>query len=258
MAYCLENDEEGARLEVQAQGRHYQVSEEFNDLKLFENKRVLDAGCGSGIGARFIVENCKGSQVEACDFLNRITEAKKISGSNKIRFFDSNLENINSNNNSYGAVYNRFVMHHLVDPLKVTSEFYRILEPGGYLHIIDIDGILLNISTKNEKLNKLVEELRGKWKALHVARKVPSMLKEVGFKNVQYRIVDMDMNNREDKSFERSLYSGEAGRMELIRPTLSQYLGKTKAEYFITSYIDALSDDDTELFYKKHIITANK
>jgi 2-polyprenyl-3-methyl-5-hydroxy-6-metoxy-1,4-benzoquinol methylase len=101
---------------------------------------VLDAGSGNGYfswlayqtGARVVAMNYEQKQVEkARDFL---IGHKRLDPS-RLRFEQRNLYDLTHENRTFDEVICFEVLEHLVRDRDVITEFYRILRPGGALHL---------------------------------------------------------------------------------------------------------------------------
>jgi ubiquinone/menaquinone biosynthesis C-methylase UbiE len=77
---------------------------------------------------------------------------------------------------SFDVIYNQMVLHHVVDYESIIGTFYSMLNPGGYLAIADLypeDG-----------------SFHGPDVQVHLGfdpEKLAEMLKQIGFKNINYK-----------------------------------------------------------------------
>lgn len=101
---------------------------------------VLDAGSGNGYfswlayksGARVVGINCLDQQVQkARDFLI----AHKGADPQRLQFETRNLYELTSETRSFDEVICFEVLEHVVRDRDVVGEFYRLLRPGGVLHL---------------------------------------------------------------------------------------------------------------------------
>ena len=84
--YIMENEREVARLEAMLKQRAYQPSTEVVKLSFKAGQRVLDAGCGSAMLARYIADTYPGTRVDACDLSDvRIAQARELRGTKEGR-----------------------------------------------------------------------------------------------------------------------------------------------------------------------------
>ncbi len=101
---------------------------------------VLDAGSGNGYfswlayqtGARVVAMNCEREQLEkARDFLISHRRAE----SSRLRFEHCNLYALAHETRTFDEIICFEVLEHLARDRDVITEFYRILRPGGALHL---------------------------------------------------------------------------------------------------------------------------
>ena len=260
MNYVLEHAKESERLEFQAKLSNYSLNDELEDLRIETGKKVLDAGCGSGLLSRFLKDRFEGVSVHACDLSAvRLQQAKQLASAppyDTIRFFSSSLYDVAAESNSFDLVICRFVFEHLEDPLKAAKEFYRILKAGAKVCLIDLDGILFNLHTSNPTLERLSDELRRGWKTdLFVGRKLPNILKTAGFGKISWKIQTMQFQGAELIN-ELELTKQ---RLAFIRPTLLDILGtEEKVNQYNELYCKEMMSVGSTLFYNKFIVFAEK
>lgn len=109
---------------------------DFDDLR---NKRILDAGCGTGEKACVLAELAK--EVVATDFssssIARARENKDKLGLKNIEFIESSLlsfENIKARE-KFDVVFCSGVLHHLSNPYSGWQNILSCLKPGGLIII---------------------------------------------------------------------------------------------------------------------------
>src|SRR6185437_5361251 len=94
-----------------------------------------------------------------------------------IEFRQADLTNLPFEETLFDWVVCRFVLEHLEKPLLAAKEFFRTLKKGGKICLVDLDGIIFNIHSRNGELNAFLETFRSKWKTdLFVGRKLPAIL----------------------------------------------------------------------------------
>ena len=192
-----EKADEAARLEEQSQMSAYSMQEELKFLRVSPSQgtpfRMLDAGCGSGVLSRYLSEHFMGTSIDACDFLeHRIRQAKtlcQLPSHHKIHFFTSALEQLSVPDESYDLVICRYVYEHLANHSKVTSEFFRVLKPGGTVYLIHFDGIIFNLYHQNKRLGRLISKFKANLGLdLFIGRKMPGLLCAAQFQEVQWTV----------------------------------------------------------------------
>lgn len=261
MEYLLEHQEEVLRLERQSRQPNYSLKEELNSLKLLAHSTVLDAGCGSGLISRFLMDEYPGIKVKACDASpQRVSQARELSNHGKyaeIEFFQSQLEQIPLPSNSVDAVVCRFVYEYLPNPQIVTSEFHRILKPGGIAYLIDLDGIFLNYWTLNPTLNNYIEQLRQGLKIdLFVGRKLAAYLHNSSFKNIHTEASVHTFLSSQDLEEE---YINNKYRLKFGRDVFEKILGGPQNFLdFQNLYLQEMTKATSCFFFNKFVCWGHK
>lgn len=261
VSYILEHEGEFERLEKQATQKHYSLKEEFKHLSLSKNASVLDAGCGSGLVSRFLVEQEPTIKVSAVDFSDiRIAQAKKNNPPNydQITFERADLNELPFADNTFDFVVSRFVYEYLPNPIHTTKELHRVLKPGGKIYLIDLDGVFLNFWTTDEKLNSQIKKISESIDIdLYVGRKLVSFVKKNKFKNIKWDMSAHAFKSSLEISEERS---NNKERLQFAIPTLKQIFGNIEdIEQFQKTYLAHMSTDEAGImFFNKFTVIAEK
>lgn len=95
---------------------------------------ILDAGTGTGWGAKALMESCRSSTVVAMDLsVSMLRQAKRKGGLfKKPSLLCSDAEQLPLADNSFDMVFSNLMLQ-WCNPEKVFQEFLRILKPGGLL-----------------------------------------------------------------------------------------------------------------------------
>ena len=106
-------------------------------LALPEESQVLDAGCGEG-GVAFYLVKHHSLNVTGVDLLDfNIAKAKrgaKRQGlTSKVSFLEADYSNTRLPDSSFDGIYTMETLVHSPNYRKTLSEFYRLLKPGGKL-----------------------------------------------------------------------------------------------------------------------------
>jgi SAM-dependent methyltransferase len=143
---------------------------------------VLDAGSGNGYfswlaygsGARVLSVNIDQKQVEkAREFLLRHKKADPA----RLRFMHCNLYNLPKELGHFDEIICFEVLEHLRHDRDVIREFYRLLRPGGFLHVCC--PYSLHPRHQAEVLD--VNELGGHVRAGYTERDYRALLEPIGF-----------------------------------------------------------------------------
>lgn len=137
----------------------YKNMDEYTQLlqpEYFKNKKVLDAGCGSGAFTHWLSENY-GSKVTGVDLAPyAIKEAKK---KYKGRFLVADIAAIPIKARTFDTILLYDVLEHVVYPEKVFKELHRLLKKGGTIIIVS-PNMLFNPSVSMAlKVREVVDTL---------------------------------------------------------------------------------------------------
>ena len=104
--------------------------------------RVLDLGCGTGTLAIMVKQTVPAADVVGLDadpqMLN-VAKSKSIRENTPVQFDQGMTVNLPYPDASIDRVLSSLMIHHLKTPDKeiTAREVYRVLKPGGQLHVID-------------------------------------------------------------------------------------------------------------------------
>lgn len=109
----------------------------------FENKLVLDVGCGYGFNTVHCANKCK--KIIGVDLdIDRIIAARKYKKYEKIQnisFSCGNAERLPFSDGMFDVVMGNEFLHHLDHPQKVINEMVRVTKKGGRVLISDHNGL---------------------------------------------------------------------------------------------------------------------
>lgn len=101
--------------------------------------RILDAGCGTGVGAEYLVHLNPDAQVVAIDLsagaLAVAQERCRRSGAERVTFQRLSLYDADQLPGEFDLINCVGVLHHLPDPMQGIRALAAKLAPGGILHI---------------------------------------------------------------------------------------------------------------------------
>jgi ubiquinone/menaquinone biosynthesis C-methylase UbiE len=96
--------------------------------------KVLEVGCGRGVGIQSILDLFGATWVDAFDLDPRMVERARtrLGPSNHcVRFWTGDAEAIAAPSATYDAVFDFGILHHVPDWRRGVSEIARVLKPGG-------------------------------------------------------------------------------------------------------------------------------
>jgi len=201
--------------------------------------------------------NNKNLIFDACDYSDvAVGNAKKFFAKENlaVNTFKSSLDDINSESTVYDKVICRYVFEHLESPANAAKEFYRVLKVGGTAYLVDFDGMVFNLYSENEDLNLYIKTLEKKFKFdLWIGRKLPRILSQAGFKDIQWHAKTMAFNTDSELSLELENYET---RFALAKDVIINALGSEKKfEHFKELYLSELAKKENILFYTKFYVS---
>jgi SAM-dependent methyltransferase len=104
-----------------------------------QDVRILDAGCGTGVGTEYLVHLNPVAQVVGIDLssgaLEVARERCRRSGANRVEFHHKSLYDAQELPGEFDLINCVGVLHHLPDPIRGIQSLAAKLAPGGLMHI---------------------------------------------------------------------------------------------------------------------------
>jgi 2-polyprenyl-3-methyl-5-hydroxy-6-metoxy-1,4-benzoquinol methylase len=260
--YRLEKKEETHRLEEQSRVGFYDIADDIRELALDlgdrSPKHILDAGCGSGVGARELAKKFDQAQVFAVDgSRQRIEQAQLYLSAKPVHYFSNDLRTLTHVEGlpKFDLVFCRYVLQHFSSAnqsesvIEVLIQLRQLLSPQGQVYLIDMDGPLFNLFPQTEKLQSYLNRIEAQASFdMQIGRKLPSLLKRAGFRSVEVKAKCLYFSG-ERLSEEIRLMTD---RFEHLVPYFAEVLGSQKdAADFVDLYLDQMSEDGASLFYNQ-------
>jgi ubiquinone/menaquinone biosynthesis C-methylase UbiE len=256
----MEADVEAYRLEEQVYQQNYSFIQELQHLTFSADEVTLDAGCGTGVLSRYLVEHFNVKHIDALDFSDlRLQQAKMLLNSRTGQSIHFHRQDITSLEpefyNHYDTVISRFVIEHLQQPQKAVNEMVKCLKPGGRLIISELDGVFLNLYSENETFQEYMAEFIQKIKFDPlIGRKVPSMMKRAGLMKIQW---EATLAPCQGPSLVEEVENSQK-RFAALKPFLLEIFGESKAASFRDIYLQELQKEENTLVFTKYVCVGLK
>ncbi|MEJ2293749.1 MAG: class I SAM-dependent methyltransferase [Candidatus Lokiarchaeota archaeon] len=138
------------------------------------NNIVLEAGCGSGFGLQLIQNDFHPISLHGFDILSeQVLKARKRNLSAHISI--ENATNIHYPAMKFDVVFVFTVLHHIPEYPKALKEISRVLKPGGYLLIDELNKRLLDFFEKFFGV-KHPKRSRFSWPEFYIAIEKANMI----------------------------------------------------------------------------------
>ena len=147
--------------------------------------KVLEIGCGNGWGTKLIKKYFNPSEIRAIDLDPKMIDiAKKSNKDSRITFSIADATKLPYKDNSFDAIFDFGIIHHIPDWKNCLSELKRVLKPSGQLLIED-----LSIETFETPFGKLMRKvLAHPYSAMYKRSEFIQHLKSIGFTISNYRL----------------------------------------------------------------------
>jgi len=171
-----------------------------------ENVRILDVGCGTGVGTEYLVHLNPQAQITAIDLsaqaLAIAKERCRRSGADRATFHHLSLFDLDQIPGVFDLINCVGVLHHTPDPVRGIQAVSAKLAPGGILHVFVYAALgRWEISLMQSAIALLQGEKRGDYRdGVQVGRQLFAALPETNrlVKREQER---WSMENQRDECF---------------------------------------------------------
>jgi SAM-dependent methyltransferase len=183
----------------------------LNHPPLCQDIRILDAGCGTGVGTEYLIHLNPDAEITGIDLSEKALEIaqKRVSQSGVLQkhsqpvsFIPMKLEEANQLTGEFDLINCVGVLHHLPDPIKGIKALAKKLAPSGLFHIFVYAELgRREIQLMQEAIALLQGKEKGNYKdGVSIGRQLFQSLPE------DNRIVQEDkkrwsMENHRDESF---------------------------------------------------------
>lgn len=119
---------------------------------------LLDVGCGFGRNALIYAGLTRQATLVDPSAVNLKTAGQYLKSAKNLKFVQARGEKLPFPGATFDTLICIRVLHHLPDPGKALGEFYRVLQPGGYL--------ILEFANKLHAKARIKAALSGQWNRL--------------------------------------------------------------------------------------------
>ena len=113
-----------------------------------EGQRVLEVGCGRGVGTEIIFEQFGAREIYAFDLdpdmVNRARRRLAAYPPDRLRLSVGDATAIEADDESFDAVFDFAIIHHVPDWQRAVAELRRVLRPGGRFFFAEYTRQALN------------------------------------------------------------------------------------------------------------------
>lgn len=170
--------------------------------------RILDAGCGTGVGTEYLVHLNPQAEVHAVDISEGALAVaqerlqKSGVGCERVHFHHLSLENLAQLPGQFDYINSVGVLHHLPDPIAGIQAVAQKLAPGGLFHIFVYAEIgRWEIQLMQQAIAMLQGEKRGDYRdGVAVGRKIFASLPDHN-RLVKREKERWSLENHRDESF---------------------------------------------------------
>ncbi len=131
--------------------------------------RILDAGCGTGVGTEYLVHLNPEAEVVGMDLsagaIAVATERCQRSGADRVTFHNLSIYDVEQIPGEFDMINCVGVLHHMPDPIRGIKALASKLKPGGILHIFVYAELgRFEIQLTQEAIALLQGDQRGDYK----------------------------------------------------------------------------------------------
>lgn len=161
---------------------------ELLNIKDIKKPKILDVGCSTGYITRYVAQkfDCEIIGVDLSKLLLDIAEEESHKlNLNNISFQYANVENLPFSDNTFDIVYGEAITALVSDPLKVLSEYNRVLKPDGKIATLDL-FMKESLSDKFvEETNEIMSNVIGTQVKIRNFQEWEQIFKESGFNSIK-------------------------------------------------------------------------
>ena len=127
--------------------RHVEARRLLRMGGLLRGGRALEIGCGRGVGAGIVLDQFGAGMVDAFDLDHRMVQLARrrlARRGHRVRVWTGDASAIPAPDETYDAVFDFGVVHHILRWQDTLAEVWRVLKPGGRLYAEEVLGDFLD------------------------------------------------------------------------------------------------------------------
>ncbi len=268
--YRLDVEDEAQRLEDQSNQDNYSIRNELRlaGVNIQHNDLVLDAGCGTGLLSRALIDLYPESnfKIDAIDMTNRLLEyaieetKKGYQYLNRINFQMKDICEL-TNKDIYQKIFSRFVFQHIPTreaQLKAAKSLYDSLAAGGSLYVIDCYGFLSHLDTNNSWLKEQIKRAEECIPIdMNIGIKLRGLFLDCGTpdQKIKTHIENFKIETKEQRQIESKLWEQ---RFINAQPMLNSFLGEEISTRLSKEYVSEILNPRTYIHAQKFIVEVSK
>ena len=152
--------------------------------QLGSGKKILEIGCGNGVGTLLIEELFKPSEFIATEYDPRLVEIAQMKNNNsKVRVETGDATRLRFKDNEFDAVIGLSVIHHIPNWRECIKELQRVIKPNGLLIIKE-----LSIETFESPFGKIARRfVEHPYDSMLRKKEFLKVLEQQGFRLIIYQ-----------------------------------------------------------------------
>ena len=188
--YALHSDQECQRLEAQA--TLARLDGHLRHLRVPDQARILDAGCGTGSMSRLLGRAYPNASVVGMDLnADYLAYARKLTATEGLRnvtFQDGDLRALPFASASFDLIWSKYVLFFVPEPLDALAEFHRTTKQGGTVVVVLNDWAGIVLSPPDESIQQRLQSIANRVIHLSLPTQLPSMTLQCGFADVSVEL----------------------------------------------------------------------
>ena len=230
----------------------------FERLELHNAKKVADLGCGTGEISGRLAQTYSFDELFAIDLIeNVVSIARQRHGHlPNLHFKVGNAKETGQPDDHFDLPLCRHVLQAIPEPGELIDEMIRITRPGGTLYFLAEDYGMIHATNEDVEpiWTKIANVMLSQGSDLHIGRKLPVLLKQKGFENIEIHYLRIDNINSDRNHLAGVFEAWRDGYVNFI----AEHAGYSPGEAtdFLNAHAEAALSEDEYLLWIIPIITA--